>query len=123
MLRSCLRCAGEAYRYTFRRSRNRFCPCGDKREKLDINEERKETGNKVEGKVFVITGSLEHYENRNALKAAISREGGKVAGSVSGNTDYLITNDPESGSSKNRKARELGVSIITEEEIMEMLGQ
>ena len=92
-------------------------------EKLDINEEREETGNKVEGKVFVITGSLEHYENRNALKAAISSEGGKVAGSVSGNTDYLITNDPESGSSKNRKARELGVSIITEEEIMEMLGQ
>lgn len=92
-------------------------------EELDINEERKETGNKVEGKVFVITGSLEHYENRNALKAAISSEGGKVAGSVSGNTDYLITNDPESGSSKNRKARELGVSIITEEEIMEMLGQ
>ena len=57
------------------------------------------------------------------LKAAIEAEGGKVAGSVSGNTDYLITNNPESGSSKNRAARELGVSIITEEDILGMIGQ
>ena len=55
--------------------------------------------------------------------ARIEAEGGKVAGSVSGSTDYLITNNPESGSSKNRAARELGVSIITEEDILGMIGQ
>jgi DNA ligase (NAD+) len=59
---------------------------------------------------------------RKELKAAIEAEGGKVAGSVSAKTDYLITNDPNSGSSKNKAARELGVAIITENDIMNMLG-
>ena len=65
---------------------------------------------------FVITGSLNHYENRDALKAEIEAEGGKVAGSVSAKTSYLINNDILSGSSKNKKAKELNIPIITEEE-------
>ena len=90
---------------------------------LTLDESYEAAGTTLEGKTFVITGSLEHYTNRKALKADIESEGGKVAGSVSAKTDYLITNDPNSGSSKNRTARELGVAIITEEQIMEMLGK
>lgn len=91
-------------------------------EVLTLDESFEEAGDALAGKVFVITGSLEHYENRKELKTAIEAEGGKVAGSVSAKTDYLITNDPNSGSSKNKAARELGVAIITEAEIMEMLS-
>ena len=91
-------------------------------DQLHLDESYEEQGTGLSGKVFVITGSLNHYSNRKELKAAIENEGGKVAGSVSGSTDYLITNNPESGSSKNRAARELGVAIITEDQIREMLG-
>lgn len=91
------------------------------RQQLHLDESYEEQGTGLAGKVFVITGSLNHYSNRKELKAAIEAEGGKVAGSVSGSTDYLITNNPESGSSKNRAARELGVAIITEDQIREML--
>lgn len=91
--------------------------------KLHLDESYEEQGTGLAGKVFVITGSLNHFGNRKELKASIEAEGGKVAGSVSGSTDYLITNNPESGSSKNRAARELGVSIITEEDILGMIGQ
>lgn len=91
------------------------------RQQLHLDESYEEQGTGLAGKVFVITGSLNHYSNRKELKAAIEAEGGKVAGSVSGSTDYLITNNPESGSSKNRAARELGVTIITEDQIREML--
>ena len=90
---------------------------------LTLDESYEAAGTSLEGKTFVITGSLEHYANRKDLKAEIEAEGGKVAGSVSAKTDYLITNDPNSGSSKNKTARELGVAIITEEQIMEMLGK
>ncbi len=89
---------------------------------LTIDESYEAAGTSLEGKTFVITGSLEHYANRKDLKAEIEAEGGKVAGSVSAKTDYLITNDPNSGSSKNKAARELGVEIITENEIREMLS-
>ena len=89
---------------------------------LTLDESFEAAGTSLEGKTFVITGSLEHYANRKDLKAEIEAEGGKVAGSVSAKTDYLITNDPNSGSAKNRTARELGVAIITEAEIREMLG-
>jgi len=89
---------------------------------LDIDESYEEAGTSLENKVFVITGSLEHYVNRKELKSEIEAEGGKVAGSVSSKTDYLITNDPGSGSTKNRTARELGVAIITEDEVRKMLG-
>ena len=72
----------------------------------------------LEGLNFVITGSLERFDNRNALKSAIEAKGGKVVGSVSKNTDYLINNDINSSSSKNKKAKELGVEIITEEDFI-----
>ncbi len=76
----------------------------------------------VSGKIFVITGSLNHFGNRNELKDLIEMKGGKVAGSVSAKTDYLINNDVTSNSSKNKKAKELGVAIIAEEEAMQLLG-
>ena len=75
------------------------------------------------GKTFVITGSLAHYENRDALKAVIESRGGKAAGSVSKKTDYLINNDNESSSSKNKKAKELGIPIITEEQFIKLLDE
>ena len=72
----------------------------------------------LEGKTFVITGSVTKFKNRNELKAYIEEQGGKVASSVSKNTSYLINNDSTSSSSKNKTARELGIPIITEEEFL-----
>ena len=74
------------------------------------------------GITFVVTGSLNHFENRNVLKEYIQDLGGKVSGSVSSKTGYLINNDINSTSSKNKKANELGVSIISEEDFMEMFN-
>ncbi|MDO5346180.1 MAG: NAD-dependent DNA ligase LigA [Lachnospiraceae bacterium] len=85
--------------------------------------ELSENTQKLDGKVFVITGSVEHFANRNALKAVIEEQGGRVTGSVSAKTNYLINNDAASSSSKNRKARELGIPVITETEFLEMLNQ
>ncbi|MCR5619725.1 MAG: NAD-dependent DNA ligase LigA [Lachnospiraceae bacterium] len=70
------------------------------------------------GLTFVITGSLEHFENRNALKAEIENRGGKVAGSVSAKTTALINNDAASNSSKNKTAKSLGVNVITEDDFI-----
>lgn len=70
---------------------------------------------------FVITGSVHHFANRNEVKALIESNGGKVAGSVSSKTRYLINNDSTSSSSKNKKAKELGVPIITEDEFLELI--
>ena len=89
---------------------------------LDIDESYEKAGEALSGETFVITGSLEHYKSRTELKKEIETQGGKVAGSVSKNTSYLVTNNPESGSSKNKAAAELGVKIITENEIRTMLG-
>ena len=74
-----------------------------------------------EGMNFVITGSVEHFANRNEVKALIESKGGKVTGSVTGKTNYLINNDKASGSSKNKKAKELGIPIISEEDFLKML--
>ncbi len=74
-----------------------------------------------EGINFVITGSVEHYTNRNEVKVIIESKGGKVTGSVTTKTNYLINNDVTSTSSKNKKAKELGIPIITEEEFIKML--
>ena len=63
-----------------------------------------------------------HYANRNELKAYIESQGGKVTGSVTGSTDFLINNDPESTSSKNKKAKELGKPIISEDEFLTRFG-
>lgn len=84
-------------------------------------EERDEEEMIFEGKTFVITGSVHHFTNRGEVKNLIESKGGKVAGSVSSKTHYLINNDAESSSSKNKKAKELGVPIITEEEFLELL--
>ncbi len=70
----------------------------------------------LEGKTFVITGSVEQFANRNELKDYIEKSGGRVTGSVSKNTDYLINNDTTSGSSKNKKAKELGIPILSEQD-------
>lgn len=79
-----------------------------------------EAGQTLEGKVFVVTGSLEHFSSRNELKDIIEKKGGKVTGSVTSKTDCLINNDSASNSSKNKKAKELQIPIVTEEEFMKL---
>mgnify|MGYP002577004594 FL=1 len=76
-------------------------------------------GQTLTGMVFVITGSLLHYENRNELKDVIEQKGGKVTGSVTGKTTCLINNDSTSNSTKNKKAKELNVPVLTEDEFIE----
>ncbi len=89
-------------------------------EELKIAVETIEEENQIlAGKSFAITGSLEHFENRNQLKEKIESLGGKVTGSVTGKTFALINNDAASNSSKNKKARELGVEIMTEREFLD----
>lgn len=82
-------------------------------------QEPVETGNKCQGLTFVVTGDVHHYKNRNELKAYIESQGGKVTGSVSKSTNFLINNDAASQSSKNKKAHELKIPIITEDEFIE----
>ena len=83
-------------------------------------EQRLDTSSPISGKVFVVTGSVEHFSARSELKAYIEARGGKVTGSVTSKTDYLINNDVNSNSSKNKKAKELGVTIISEEDFLKM---
>lgn len=87
-------------------------------EKPEINEEEQV----LSGKNFVITGSLNHFESRNVLKEKIEALGGKVTGSVTAKTECLINNDATSSSSKNKKAKELEVPVLTEDEFMEKYG-
>lgn len=81
-----------------------------------------EASGKCKDMVFVITGDVHHYKNRNEFKAYVESEGGKVTGSVSAKTNYLVNNDINSTSSKNKKAKQLGVEIITEDTFLEMFG-
>lgn len=81
--------------------------------------EENTTPQNMNGLTFVITGSVEHFANRNELKSYIEKHGGKVTGSVSARTNYLINNDAMSASSKNKKAKQLGVEIVTEEVFLE----
>lgn len=91
-------------------------------EQITLEQPEENTNVQIfEGKNFVITGSVEHFSNRNEVKAVIEERGGKVTGSVTGKTDYLINNDTTSNSSKNKKAKELGIPIISEEEFLKML--
>lgn len=83
------------------------------KEEIDYSNER------INGKSFVVTGSLMHFENRDELKAKIESLGGKVTGSVTNKTTALINNDIASNSSKNKKAKELGIPIVTEEQFMD----
>ncbi len=77
----------------------------------------------LEGKTFVVTGDVHIYKNRKELQAHIEKLGGKATSSVSAKTDYLINNNVNSSSSKNKKAKELGIPIISEEEFIEMTGE
>ena len=91
---------------------------------VNIPEENAEQERQIfEGIQFVITGSVNHFANRNEVKEVIESKGGKVTGSVTSKTNYLINNDTTSTSSKNKKARELGIPIISEEEFLEMLRE
>ena len=88
---------------------------------LTIREpEENQNPQSLQGKTFVITGSVLQFPNRSALKAYIEERGGKVTGSVTGKTDYLINNDTASGSSKNRKAKELKIPILSEEDFLKL---
>lgn len=92
-------------------------------EEVEIPEEElAEDSRKFAGVNFVITGSVNHFANRAEVKEEIEKRGGKVTGSVTSKTNYLINNDVNSTSSKNRKARELGIPIISEEEFLNMLN-
>lgn len=92
-------------------------------DELDIQHDEVQTEQTLDGKIFVITGSLNYFDNRNALKELIESMGGKVTGSVTGKTDYLINNDAESSSSKNKTAAKLGVPVITEEEFLSIANR
>lgn len=93
-------------------------------QELDIEQvEPKATkGGRCEGLTFVITGDVHHFANRNAFKEYVQKENGSVTGSVSGKTNYLVNNDAASTSSKNQKAKSLGIPIISEDEFLAMFG-
>lgn len=89
---------------------------------VKLPEEQEDVGEQTfAGMNFVITGSVEHFANRNEVKTLIESKGGKVTGSVTSKTNYLINNNVESTSSKNKKAKDLGIPIITEEDFLRML--
>ena len=89
---------------------------------LVIEKEQAEAGEQpLAGKIFVITGSLTHFSNRKELAERIEAAGGKVTGSVTSRTSYLINNDTTSNSSKNKKARELNIPVLSEEDFLRML--
>lgn len=87
---------------------------------VEIEKEQEAEAASFDGMIFVVTGSVEQFKNRSELKAYIEERGGKVAESVSKNTDYLINNDTTSNSSKNKKARELGIPILSETEFLNL---
>ncbi len=89
-------------------------------EKVDLKPDKE---GKCAGLTFVITGDVHHYKNRDGFKAYVEAGGGKVTGSVTSKTDYLVNNDAQSSSSKNRKAKELGIPIITEDEFVSRFGE
>ena len=94
------------------------------KQKLNIKElDLTPTGNACEGLTFVITGDVHHYKNRNELKAYIESQGGKVASAVSGSTSFLINNDVTSTSGKNKKAQQLNIPIISEDEFISKYQQ
>ena len=84
---------------------------------------KKEENSSLEGKQFVSYRSVEHFANRAQLKEYIEERGGKVTGSVTSKTHYLINNDTTSNSSKNKKAKDLGIPILSEEDFLKMAGE
>lgn len=119
-------CLGDvAYKNYKKYCRNHYEEILDLSSEFNFKTQDKSLINKtniLQGKTFVITGSLEKYNNRDELKSVIESNGGKVSGSVSANTFALINNDIESSSSKNKKAKSLGVQIINEEQFMQLLN-
>ena len=89
---------------------------------VTLEDEENDNANDMEGMNFVITGSVNHFSNRSEVKELIEGRGGKVTGSVTSKTKYLINNDSTSNSSKNKKAKELGCQIITEDEFIDMFS-
>lgn len=94
-------------------------------QELHFKEQKENSveSSKIIGKVFVVTGEVHHFDNRKALQNKIETLGGKVTGSVSKKTDYLINNDSESSSSKNKKAKELQIPILTEEDFLKLIEE
>lgn len=90
---------------------------------VELTKETSEEDQKFAGVNFVITGSVEHFVNRAQAKEEIEKRGGKVTGSVTSKTNYLINNDTGSGTAKNKKARELGIPIISEEDFLQMMNE
>ena len=88
---------------------------------LHLHREEKAENTALSGEVFVITGSLAHFQNRKELEEEIRKAGASTASSVSKNTSYLINNDKNSSSSKNKKAKELGIPILSEEDFLKLL--
>ena len=89
---------------------------------IKMEDSESSVQNDMEGMNFVITGAVNHFSNRGAVKELVESRGGKVTGSVTSKTKYLINNDSTSNSSKNKKAKELGVQIITEDEFIDMFS-
>lgn len=92
-------------------------------DELTLKIEERSTDTAIAGKAFVITGSVNHFANRDEVKALIESLGAKVTGSVTSKTDYLINNDTTSNSSKNKKAKELNIPIISEDEFLALIGR
>ena len=95
------------------------------KEEFIFSTNKKENNNvsvDLSGKIFVITGSLKHYKNRDELVSVIESMGGKVSGSVSAKSSFLINNDTESSSSKNKKAKQLGIPILSEQDFINMIS-
>lgn len=112
---------GEAFSSYFAKEENRK-QLEELLKELNIEKQPVNSGEqKLSGMVFVITGSLEHFANRNEMKELIEEKGGKVTGSVTKKTTYLINNDITSNSGKNKKAKELEIPIISEEDFLKML--
>lgn len=101
-----------------------FAQYEDLMNQIEIEKTQVEaSGNQCKGMTFVVTGDVHHYKNRNELKNYIESQGGKVTGSVSKSTNYLINNDITSTSSKNQKAKSLGIPILSEEDFISRFGQ
>lgn len=102
-------------------NRNMVKTLVDQELRIKVEQVQVQADSKIAGKTFVVTGDVNHFKNRKELQAKIEELGGKITGSVSKNTDYLINNDSESGSSKNKKAKELGIPILTEEAFLALI--
>ena len=90
---------------------------------ITVEENLTASGENCKDLTFVVTGDVHEFKNRNELKAYIESQGGKVTGSVSKSTNYLINNDVNSTSSKNQKAKELNIPILSEEDFIQKFGK